>query len=474
MGRIPDLGEQLHHLFALPTFSSLRMGGGGVTSYHCFPTPRIYVDLGVFFSRLKVTDESRQRMSVDSLLAQYRSWLLSISPQGDRASCTNAKLIDKVRGSILEEPDLHHAFHNDVFSLVASGLQDQSDLLSTLNRMADAFQTLELAALHLYFTPWRKEFHTIKTYSGHYVHILEPALSQDGIFLALGKLGYEPQEGGTCLCLQVLPSEHALSMAALGFLAAQLECRILTDIVQCSGPASVNGADLIQERKTWRGEAACMERLQKLIQEADQVPKSPPTLEACKSGAFNGDSELYRPKFCDLCHETWDQHRNGKCRERTETQDLLPRGEDASHGLRKQVEFDMHDCVYADNSLEQCCAECRLFHSSSCPVLPKCKNLGHPVTQLTPLKKREAVMEEEGKKYQLHICLQPGQLPHYRCSECRELHYINCKGLEQCRSKKHSAKMIMLEKDQQLWLRRSLMDLTQLCIDRAVDRGSEV
>lgn len=250
----------------------------------------------------------------------------------------------------------------------------------------------------------------------------------------------------------------------------------MADIVLISGPELVNGADLIQERKTWRGEAACMERLQKLVQE---VPKSPPNMEVHKSCDFNQvGEELYRPKFCDHCHETWDQHVNGRCRERTERLvlerkgELLPPGEDAGYAFRAQAEFTMHDCVYADSSLEQCCAECRLLHSSSCPQLAVCKSSSHPVTQLTPLKKREAVMEEEGKKYTLHFCLQPGKLPHYRCSQCRELHYINCKQLEQCRGNQHSAQMIMLEKDQRLWLRRSLMDLNRLCVEG--EGGSEV
>ncbi|KAM5138453.1 spermatogenesis-associated protein 2-like protein [Mantella aurantiaca] len=414
-------------------------------------------------------------MSVDPLLDQYQSWLLHAAAQGDASPCHNAKLIDQLRRSVLEEPELHNALHNDAFSMIASGLQDQSDLLSALNRMADAFQTLEQAALHLYLTPWRKEYHSIKTYSGHYVHILESALAQDGIILALSKLGYELQEDGTCLSLGVLPSEHALCTASLGFLAAQLECRILADIVLFSGQALLNGAALIQERKTWRGEAACMERLQKLVLESAPDSKSPPNTGACKNGDFDGDEELYRPKFCDRCHETWALHANGRCRERVERlvflkpqEELPPHREDA--GCLLQVENNLHDCVYADNSLERCCAQCHLLHSSSCTLLSKCEMSGHPITQLTLMKKREAVMEEQGKKYRLHVCLQAGQLPHYRCSQCRELHYINCKRLEECRGKEHSFKMIMLEKDQQLWLRRSLMDLNQLCIDR----GSEV
>ncbi|XP_072278713.1 spermatogenesis-associated protein 2-like protein [Pyxicephalus adspersus] len=418
-------------------------------------------------------------MSVDSLVAQYQDWLLNASSQGDVAPCSDTKLMDMVRRSILEEPDLHIALHNDAFLLIASGFRDQSDLLSALSRMANAFQTLEEAALRLYITPWRKEFHTIKTYSGHYVHILEPAFTQHGVFQALSKLGYEPQEGGTCLSLKVPLSAQSLCTAALGFLAAQMECRILADIALCSGPELVNGADLIQERKTWRGEAACMERLQKLIQEGSRVSKCPPSLRVYRCNDVNGFGELYRPKFCDWCHETWDQHVYGRCRDKREQlvslktpEDLLPHGKHLLH--RTQSECGMHDCVYTDNSLEQRCAECQLFHSSSCPVLSKCKSSGHMVTQLTPTKKQEAMIEEQGRKYKLHICLQPGQLPHYRCSQCRELHYINCKQLERCRSQNHSAKMIMLEKDQQLWLRRSLMDLTQLCVDKAKERGSAV
>lgn len=101
-------------------------------------------------------------MAVDSLLAQYKSWLLIASSQGDEAPCSDTHLVDTMRRSILEDPDLHNALHNDAFSLITGGLRDQSDLLSSLNRMACAFQALEQAALHLYFTPWRKEFHTIK------------------------------------------------------------------------------------------------------------------------------------------------------------------------------------------------------------------------------------------------------------------------------------------------------------------------
>ncbi|XP_068117594.1 spermatogenesis-associated protein 2-like protein [Hyperolius riggenbachi] len=412
-------------------------------------------------------------MSVDSLLALYQSWLLTACEEGVISPCTDARLIEQVRQSILEEPDLHNTLHNDAFSLIASGLLDKQDLLPALQRMADAFQSLEQAALNLYVTPWRKEIHTIKTYSGHYVHLLESALPEDGLFSALRKLGYEPQAGGNCLSLKVQPTPHTLQMAALGFLAAQLECCILMDIVSCSGPELVNGADLIRERQTWRGEAACMERLRKLIQEgAAPVPKSPPQLDLYKDDGEDCDAALYRSPFCGHCQESWDQHVNGSCRDQIDNVVHLRRSETllksvGAKGHTSQLPRDltMHDCVFSDKTLERHCEDCHLIHSASCSLLRRCKGLGHRLAQLSPSEKREAVMEEQGNRYQLHVCLQPGQLPHYRCAQCKELHYIKCKGLSECRRQGHSANMIMLEKDQRLWLQRSLMNLTELCVD---------
>ncbi|KAM4017337.1 spermatogenesis-associated protein 2-like protein [Anomaloglossus baeobatrachus] len=392
-------------------------------------------------------------MSADSLLEQYNSWLLGASSAGSLALCTDHWIIDLVRQRILEEPDLHNSLQNDAFLLIGCGLQDRADLLLALQQLACAFQALEQAALHLYLFPWRREFHTITTYSGYYVHTLEAALPQDAIFRALRRLNYEPEEGSTSLKIQVLPAPQALATAALGFLAAQMECNILSDLVSCSGSTLVNGADLIQERRSWRGEDACMERLQKLVLEPRVVPTSVDHVV----GASNGDA-LYQPQFGDYSHEPFDQHINVSCRMVTDH-----RGEERCHTQVPHVDVVMHDCVFVEHSLEHCCAACNMFHSSLCSVMKVCRDKGHRVTQMTSSEKIQAVMEEQRKKYQLHRCLQPGQLPHYRCTNCRQLHYIKCKEVEHCRSQGHSASMIMLEKDQRLWLQRSSMDLTLLC-----------
>ncbi|XP_077144577.1 spermatogenesis-associated protein 2-like protein [Ranitomeya variabilis] len=392
-------------------------------------------------------------MSADSLLAQYTSWLLGASSAGSLTPCTDNQIMDLVRQRILEEPDLHNNLQNDAFPLIDCGLQDGADLLLALQHLALAFQALEQAALHLYCTPWRREFHTIKTYSGHYVHTLDAALPPDAIIRALRRLNYEPEEDGTSLKIHVLPAPQTLAAAALGFLAAQMECHILSDLVSCSGSNLVCGADLIQERRSWRGEDACMERLQKLVLEQRPVLTSADRV----LGASNGDV-FYQPQFCDYCHEPFAQHVNGSCRMVVDHQE-----DERCHTQVPHVDFIMHDCVFVENSLEHCCAECNMFHGSLCSMMKVCRDKRHRVSLMTASEKVQAVMEEQRRQYQLHCCLQPGQLPHYRCTYCRQLHYIKCKEVEQCRSHGHSASMIMLEKDQRLWLQRSSMDLALLC-----------
>ncbi|XP_066438655.1 spermatogenesis-associated protein 2-like protein isoform X2 [Eleutherodactylus coqui] len=408
------------------------------------------------------------RMSADSLLAQYNIWLLAAPSSGPVAPCTDDRTIDRVRQRILEDPDLHRALQNDAFTLISSGLQGRDDPLLALQHLAGAFQTLEEAALHLYFTPWRREFHTIKTYSGHYVHTLEAALPQDAIFQALRRLNYEPEEDGTSLKIRVPPAPQALAMAALGFLAAQLECNILADLASCSGSTVVNGADLIQERRGWRGEDACRKRLQKLVSEQRTVPVAKSSSDVI--AAANGEV-FYQPQHCDRCHNPSEKHANGGCRTDSDHH-VRSNPHQPCHTQVPRKDSAMHDCVFVEESVEQCCAQCHTFHGSFCSAVNHCRDKGHRITQVTPSEKMQAVMEEQRRKYQLHCCLQPGDLPHYRCGHCRQLHYINCKGVQQCRHQGHNASMIMLERDQKLWLQRSLMDLMLLCKNAPASDGA--
>ncbi|KAM4723045.1 spermatogenesis-associated protein 2-like protein [Rhinophrynus dorsalis] len=420
-------------------------------------------------------------MNADILTGQYQAWLHASCERGVVAPCTDIKVTNLVRDCLLEEPELHGALNSNAFSLIASGLGEKENLHSALQHLSDAFQVLEQAALHLYFAPWRREFLTIKTYSGLYVHVLEVALPQDGICRALQKLGYKPQENGESFLMVDLPSAHVLARAALGFFAAQLECQILSEILTSSSCRALTGTDLIRERRSCRGLTACVERLQKLTVgiSDSSFAKSTSIMEDNKRIVdSNGVSPVYYPLFCDQCHEPWSHHVRGRCRLEEDfhahlrrPENLIEPKEVKTRTKRTHVDCLLHDCVFSDLSLEFRCAECHMLHSSKCSG---CRDSGHTISQLCALEKQAALREAENNRYQKHFCLLPGHLPHYRCTSCKQLHYINCEGVKRCRAQGHNATMIMLEKDQQLWLQRSERDLTLLGLDIASQTENSV
>ena len=63
---------------------------------------------------------------------------------------------------LVEDFDLHGALQDDALALLTDGLWGRADLAPALRGLARAFELLELAAVHLYLLPWRKEFTTIK------------------------------------------------------------------------------------------------------------------------------------------------------------------------------------------------------------------------------------------------------------------------------------------------------------------------
>lgn len=400
------------------------------------------------------------RVIPESLYILYKEWLMATFDTGMASPCHDVTVIDPLRNYLLENPDLHNSLQTDAFALIASGLAHSQDLNAGLQRLMAAFQFFEQAALHLYYYPWRKEFWTIHTYSGHYIHVLLAALPQDGIFRALRRLGYVPQQDGRVLSMLSQHNPENLSMAAFGFLVAHVECHILASILSNLGQTTVfSGDDLIRERTSSQGERACIESLRKLTLDVYSVSDYKAAENTLSGDFLSADSEN-----CYLCQEPWAVHENGLCRK---VMDIPTPPHFCSFSPEKesqapQMDFVFHDCVFADKCLQCRCTNCQSLHSPWCSVLKACKSSRHKVSSMSLMEKQEALLQEEKNKYQLHSCLQPGNLPHYRCISCKMLHYINCNLVTQCRAQGHRAIMIMLEKDQTLWLQRSTIDLVRL------------
>ncbi|XP_007887468.1 spermatogenesis associated 2-like [Callorhinchus milii] len=155
--------------------------------------------------------------------------------------------------------ECHDVLRNDVFEIVANSLRGKRDLASALKLLIRAFELLELAAVNLAVFPWRKEFKTIKTFSGAYVHYLKPALCSEDLASIFKKMGYRLKDG---FHLELRDSEPRESVKrAFEFFSARLECEILLEIVEKGEHCVFSVNDLIQERILMESIDKCVNEL---------------------------------------------------------------------------------------------------------------------------------------------------------------------------------------------------------------------
>lgn len=103
------------------------------------------------------------RMTPSALLQEYCRCLERDFRRGHTGVCTDLSLKELLWRHLLEDPELHCTLHgDDLFPMLAAALQGHLDLVVALQNLCQAFEVLELAAVNLYFFPWRKEFSSIK------------------------------------------------------------------------------------------------------------------------------------------------------------------------------------------------------------------------------------------------------------------------------------------------------------------------
>ncbi|XP_041256827.1 spermatogenesis-associated protein 2-like protein [Onychostruthus taczanowskii] len=321
---------------------------------------------------------------------------------------------ERLRQRLQQEPELLEALQEDALALLARGLRDHPDPGLALRDLASAFRLLELAAVNLYLFPWRREFGTIPTFSGAYVHLLRPALPEADLVRSLGRLGYERQDRHR-LAVERLPPGPALIAAAVGFLACRLECEILAELaprLRCP-----RAEELLEARRRAGGAEGRLEMLQDL-------GTRPRAAADCGDGV-----DLYR-ESPDSPEDTGSKDTAPPAPWR-DPQDVLTRG------------WGRCDSTLAPEPVGSADPD------TSSRLFPE-RELGEPrgCPQATP----------ELPCYQLHSCLQRGMLPSYCCSTCRQLHGGGCALGRACRSR-HRGQELRGERQQRLWLQRTELDM---------------
>ncbi|NWR86460.1 SPA2L protein, partial [Furnarius figulus] len=334
-------------------------------------------------------------------------------------------VVERLRQRLQREPALLGALQEDGPALLARALRGQPDPLPALRGLAAAFRLLELAALNLYLFPWRREFGTIQTFSGAYVHQLRPALPEPDLLRSLARLGYEPRDRHR-LAVARPPPGPVLIAAAAGFLCCRLECEILAELALQLQPRRPRAEELLEARHRAGHGESCPELLR------DPAPRR-------GMAADCGES-------VDLYRETPDSPEDMGSEDTAppvlwkDPQDVPTRGWGRCDGA-----LEPEPVGSAEPDTSRLFPEQELLGGSRSPSV-----LGEP--QDCPQDAPELPC------YQLHSCLRRGALPSYCCSTCRQLHAGGCATGHACRSH-HRGQELRGERQQRLWLQRTELDM---------------
>ncbi|XP_014797706.1 PREDICTED: spermatogenesis-associated protein 2-like protein [Calidris pugnax] len=384
-----------------------------------------------------------------ALREEYRRCLEREFRRGRAGACSDPSLAERLRQRLELEPALLGALQEDGPALLASGLRGRSDLGPALQGLAVAFQLLELAAVNLYLFPWRREFGTLQTFSGAYVHWLRPALPEADLLRSFGRLGYERRDPHR-LTVSRLPPGPELVATACGFFACRLECEILGEVVRRLQPRHLHPEELLEARGLAGNVEACVEMLRHreaagggnndgmdLYQEMPAGPEDTRREDIAAPVLWRDPGSPQGAQ--DVPRGGWDS-----CRDSRSGQEPVPPTSnpnlDTSSSSRLFLEEELGG---ASSSLSA------LALGSRRPQV-----LGEP-QDLPPTAPQEA---PELPCYQLHSCLRRGGLPSYCCTTCQQLHAGACAAGQACRSH-HRGQELRSERQQRLWLQRTEVDM---------------
>ncbi|XP_063169196.1 spermatogenesis-associated protein 2-like protein isoform X2 [Candoia aspera] len=428
---------------------------------------------------------------------EYRRCLERDFRRGHVGACSDASLKELLWHRLLEDPGLHCSLDGEeTFATLATALRGHLDLKGALRDLGRAFEVLELAAVNLYFFPWRKEFSTVKTFSGVYVHVLQGVLPEGDLARSFRRLGYVQQDH-LHLVNSRLPPGPNLLCAACCFFAARVECEILAKIVEELEPRAVLPDELLKARREAQGSLErCVAKLQsltrwprsretrpELAEGLDLYQGSPerqgPYREPPGSRLFSQEptpfSECSSPRLLRREQPPWSPEALVETRSEPSwsREPSCGNGLLASEGLDLATSFSLislrrelsrtSEVGFPAQPGGSLSASSTPFESSappSSPASPPCRQPWSPhlnpasLCRTPPLGRGPA---PEPAHYQMHSCLPPGALPCSCCNTCKLLHGSSCDGAQICRNH-HRVEELQSEKQQRLWLQRTEVD----------------
>ncbi|ELR53607.1 Spermatogenesis-associated protein 2, partial [Bos mutus] len=119
---------------------------------------------------------------------------------------------------------------------------------SSLRALRCAFSMLETMGINLFLCPWKKEFRSIKTYTGPFVYYVKSTLLEEDIRAILSYMGYMP-ELGTAYRLKELVETLQVKMVSFELFLAKVECEQMLEIHSQVKDKGYTELDVVSERR---------------------------------------------------------------------------------------------------------------------------------------------------------------------------------------------------------------------------------
>ncbi|XP_029376520.1 uncharacterized protein LOC115055151 [Echeneis naucrates] len=164
--------------------------------------------------------------------------------------CCDARLLERAAQYLLKEPEPGETF--TVFPFYQA-VGERSEALNTDGRkhlcaFIKATEFLETLCANLFLHPWKKEFKTLKTFTGPFVYRLLPVLRSSTIQSILASIGYQPHtntpQSEFRLCEDADP-DRAI-MVGFELLLARAQCYRLLERLDRDQLGPQEGLELLQ------------------------------------------------------------------------------------------------------------------------------------------------------------------------------------------------------------------------------------
>ncbi|KAM8776674.1 spermatogenesis-associated protein 2 [Rhynchonycteris naso] len=184
------------------------------------------------------------------------------------------------------------------YEVVESSLRALSS--SSLRALHCAFSVLETVGINLFLYPWKKEFRSIKTYTGPFVYYVKSTLLEEDIRTILNYMGYVP-ELGTAYKLTELVETLQVKMVSFELFLAKVECEQMLEIHSQVKDKGYSELDVVSERKSSAEDVrGCSDALRRRAEGREHLPAAVARVALQKAASERAAKDYYKPRVTKL------------------------------------------------------------------------------------------------------------------------------------------------------------------------------